>query len=919
QADTVPLAPIQLACWLLPRLKMWLRLRLGCSLLLCCQAVLLAPTASNGAHDRFKLCGSVSISVYTDSEQIGAASNCTVINGHLMISLLNVGNGTEEPEIAGPKGRVYFPYLREVSEYVLLYRVSGLTSLDQLFPKLSVVRGMKTLDEYSFVLFDVLHLTSIGLPWLRHIGGPGGLRVDNSPMLCYLNTVHWSRVLGPRYASLMHFNHLQDQSQCSNPCPGEFTEVTIGSSVKRAYKSHCPGHCWNQDHCQSLCSESCGEAGCRVDNASLANSCCHANCLAGCDGPSDRNCVACRYFRFNDRCVSACPPGHLELDGWLCVPSEQCTRAHMNRLRLGRRCVSDCPAGHMSTGDYCVSCVEVGQPCGKHCPRTMLIRSAEDLKETRGCHSVDALVISLADDIPDLAARLLEAFSSLKEIRKYLTVTQSRDLTSLSFLSGLRLIGGEHISNTTSLENRHQSQSNNISLRIENTDFLQALWNGTAGGHRLLVARGGVLFHRNQRLCPRTVTQFVENNLNVTDGFSPSDLGYNSAHEYNSNGNLALCIESTFNLTVVLSNASALLLHWPHLSIGDARYLLGYHVYYRLVPPDSPPVSYADPSTCEIRQWHTKFTQCVNEYSFEPASGRTSEGSQPEGPYYCHLGGNCNKCVGDCAAANGTARLAGDRDPVQCTFLIGGLKPASQYAVFVVPHIVRQMKVSVQSRLAVASTKPDYPSPPDKLKGRPLGPDRILLEWQPPLSPNGNVTHYLVWLNEIPVQQDSFALKDYCEKSYSPAEYQSAIFHISSTILPGNSFTLKTSAAPINTTGIPPPACPKCQCESEQKQRIKQLRDDVLFEDVLLASLLRKTQCAPSDENCMPPPEIFSDDVAEKATEIFCPNCALPKQQSQRRGTLQTKRHIKNRFSMLAQKVHIVTELAKLSVGIIIV
>lgn len=51
-----------------------------------------------------------------------------------------------------------FPELREITHYLLLYRVNGLRSVGKLFPNLAVIRGETLFLNYAFVVFEMMHL-----------------------------------------------------------------------------------------------------------------------------------------------------------------------------------------------------------------------------------------------------------------------------------------------------------------------------------------------------------------------------------------------------------------------------------------------------------------------------------------------------------------------------------------------------------------------------------------------------------------------------------------------------------------------------------------------------------------------------------------------------------------------------------------
>lgn len=78
-------------------------------------------------------------------------NNCRVIEGFLQIVLMD---WTNESDFAN----LTFPKLREITGYLLLYRVNGLTTLATLFPNLSVIRGHDLFMNYALVVYEMLHL-----------------------------------------------------------------------------------------------------------------------------------------------------------------------------------------------------------------------------------------------------------------------------------------------------------------------------------------------------------------------------------------------------------------------------------------------------------------------------------------------------------------------------------------------------------------------------------------------------------------------------------------------------------------------------------------------------------------------------------------------------------------------------------------
>jgi len=88
--------------------------------------------------------------------------NCTVIEGQLHIVLTERSHELDFANLS-------FPRLTEITDYLLLYRVSGLRSLSTLFPNLSVIRGQVLLYNYALVIFEMPDMYDVGLTNLMQI------------------------------------------------------------------------------------------------------------------------------------------------------------------------------------------------------------------------------------------------------------------------------------------------------------------------------------------------------------------------------------------------------------------------------------------------------------------------------------------------------------------------------------------------------------------------------------------------------------------------------------------------------------------------------------------------------------------------------------------------------------------------------
>lgn len=77
--------------------------------------------------------------------------NCRVIDGFLQIVLMDK---TRESDFYN----LTYPKLREITGYLLLYRVNGLKSLAHIFPNLAVIRGQDLFMNYAIAVYEMLHL-----------------------------------------------------------------------------------------------------------------------------------------------------------------------------------------------------------------------------------------------------------------------------------------------------------------------------------------------------------------------------------------------------------------------------------------------------------------------------------------------------------------------------------------------------------------------------------------------------------------------------------------------------------------------------------------------------------------------------------------------------------------------------------------
>lgn len=118
------------------------------------------------------VCGSVVIR--NSGDRLSALQNCTIVNGYVQIVLLDATKPSDF--------NVGYPLLREITQYLVVYRVSGLSSLGKLFPNLMLIRGVysSTFPGLALMIHDNEHLKEIGLYSLTNIT-QGSVIISKNP------------------------------------------------------------------------------------------------------------------------------------------------------------------------------------------------------------------------------------------------------------------------------------------------------------------------------------------------------------------------------------------------------------------------------------------------------------------------------------------------------------------------------------------------------------------------------------------------------------------------------------------------------------------------------------------------------------------------------------------------------------------
>jgi insulin receptor len=191
----------------------------------------------------FTVCSSIEIR--NDASGFAQLRNCTVIEGHLAILLINYLPPNEDMSLR-------FPNLIEITDYLFLYRVNGLRTLRYMFPNLVVIRGQNLFHSYALVAFEMMHLEELGLINLMTLVR-GAVRLEKNPQLCYVNTIDWSLIM----KSSIEGNFILEnrpEGECVNVCPvmtsGQDRCLIRDVPVYGSSASLRRPTCWNGEQCQ---------------------------------------------------------------------------------------------------------------------------------------------------------------------------------------------------------------------------------------------------------------------------------------------------------------------------------------------------------------------------------------------------------------------------------------------------------------------------------------------------------------------------------------------------------------------------------------------------------------------------------------------------------------------------------------------
>ena len=697
------------------------------------------------------------ININNKDEHTGMASlvkyeNCSVVEGSISIT-------SAVYEMTG-FGNYSLPNLVEVTDFVLLYRADEIDSLESLFPKLSVIRGHKLVQFYALAIYQMKNMVRVGLPSLTHIMN-GGVRIEKNPLLCYVDTIDWTKIVVQENDKNSHIEIIDNQSpnNCLDKCPEKCSD----------------DGCWSSSHCQRVlvpCPEGTNykdEMMCYRNNKGEEGRPCHSECIGGCLDTEDEEevnnparCVACNHTRseagLDFTCLDTCPRGKVAYKKWMCITEAECSKKPVNTLfELSLlphddaksvykvhegECIDKCPSnfkpvrvGNITRCDRC----DKGD-CPVQCDGE-IINSPESAKKLKSCTHINGdLVINV--NRGDITNVLEENLQNIVEITGSLKIERSHSLVSLHFFKSLIKIGGGEFAPVKT-------------LTIFENDNLQKLFPDNQVLD--LGPRPVVFIHYNQKLCMKEITKFLERSPQrkkvVVEEHSVSSF---------SNGNKIVCSEEKLNLNVITGGPDLLKLQYKNyyqvleqLNDVDVNSLLGYHVFYREVTEDQfanrSITKYEGMDACGGSAWNVIFEEDPARFTqILPQQTSDSEPCDPGKERCFDLG-------------NGQFVRISYNDVYT---YIPNCKPYTPYAIYVTTVMEKTLAgraSGAQSDIVYARTNDTNPSPVASLEAKSPSPNSLEVMWREPNKPNGIIDQYYVEVTYL----QSFAAneeRNYCDQ-----------------------------------------------------------------------------------------------------------------------------------------------------------
>ncbi|XP_014665366.1 PREDICTED: insulin-like peptide receptor isoform X2 [Priapulus caudatus] len=741
------------------------------------------------------------IDIRNNVSNLMALENCTIIDGYLRVLLIDRGSWEMYQNYS-------FPKLREINGYLFMYRVSGLQSLRTLFPNLAVIRGRDLVFNYAFVLYEMFDLREIGLANLATISR-GGVRIEKNPALCFVHTINWKTILNNSNpdTELEQANFIlenKDPDLC-NECPS-----SLGCHDNT---------CWTARDCQINFNSQCPKCNSRMCNTSdVPGICCHEQCLGGCYGERNNDCVACKHVLDQEgHCTEKCAPETYLLNGIRCISEDDCVSGEGRSgpghswILHNQVCRRDCPTGwtkNESNPNYCKHC---GEACPRICPGAY-IDSVTAAQKYKGCTVIDGTLEIQVRSGKNIVKELEANLYSIHTVKHYVKIARSFPLVSLSFLRNLREIGGERL-----LNNKH-------AFVVLDNQNLEDIWDVNLHVN-LTILKGKMFFHYNPKLCPNNITQWANAVIMPEDqrkGMDDTDISLTS------NGDKVACDIQMLRIEVRPIDGELAIVKWDNYRTDDPRSLLGFVIYCREALHQNLTI-FDGRDACGSNDW------------------RMVDVAAPEEDNYSN-----------------STRGFDDTSNLEITELLGDLKPYTQYAVYVKTYTIARESQGAQSNIFYFTTKSSEPTPPRSVTVK-ADVNSLRINWEAPLHPNGIITHYEVRFQQIPDDPENYKDWNVC----SDIRHKKGHDSDGETSTPPQVPTIPKPTTPTGTDGD----CPVCDCDQPVKKTPaeEEKTNQIVFENFLHNMVYQKRDIGSEYDRIVSPETKFPTAIPNRRRREISP------------------------------------------------
>lgn len=269
----------------------------------------------------------------------------------------------------------------------------------------------------------------------------------------------------------------------------------------------------------------------------------------------------------------------------LCVNATYCKQ--VGKVPRDGECREPCPLIFSERYVYPLSNTD---RCAFECPSTEVDSLAtSDL--LRGCRVIIGdLNIKLSWGGIDAMETLKRNLGEIEEITGRLKIYRSPLLTSLKFLSNLRIIRGQTNSDDNTLFEKY-------TFSLLSNDNLQELWDFNEKKD-LKLERGNLIVHYNMKLCQKHIVELqklLKTNASA-DYIDPESNGYEQS-----------CTVRTIVTSNTVLNCSSVEIKWDKVLVDANEKVVGYIIYYIVAPARN--ITHVGLDTCVNYAWHTHFIQ----------------------------------------------------------------------------------------------------------------------------------------------------------------------------------------------------------------------------------------------------------------------------------------------------------------------